>query len=135
MEKLNLLYEIVVFGVQVKTFPLGIGETFDELANKIPNGRSRPYYGISWIEKDESITYYAVAAEQFAGEAVLYNYTIMEIESGEYFIVALKDWQSNLDKIKGIFHAMMQSEETDSTKPCIEWYKSHDEMLCMMKAI
>jgi predicted transcriptional regulator YdeE len=135
MEKLKLLDEIVVFGVQVKTFPLGIGEAFDQLANKIPDGRNRPYYGISWIDIDGSIIYYAVAAERFAGEAVLYDYTIMEIEKGEYAVVTVKEWQSKTNTLKDIFHEMMENKETDSTKPCIEWYKSHDEMLCMMKAI
>lgn len=134
MEKLNLLDDIVIFGLQVKTFPVGIGETFDQIANSIPDGRERPYYGISWMEGD-NVTYYAMAAERFAGEAVQYNYKIMEIGKGEYVTVMVKDWQSKTDTLKHIFHDMMESDETDNTKPCIEWYKSHDEMLCMMKAI
>jgi len=135
MEKLELLNEIVVFGVQVKTFPMGIGEAFEKLAGAIPEGRNRPYYGFSWMEKDGSIIYYAVAAERFPGEAVLYSYHIMEIEKGEYMTVTVKDWQSKTDKLKGIFHDLMEDKKTDNTKPCIEWYKSHDEMLCMMKTI
>jgi predicted transcriptional regulator YdeE len=134
MEKLNLLEDRVVFGLQVKTFPIGIGQAFDGLADKIQDGRNRPYYGISWMEGDEVI-YYAMAGEKYAGEAVQYNYKIMEIERGDYIVVTVNDWQSKTDKLKDVFHEMMQNKETDNSKPCIEWYKSHDEMLCMMKAI
>ena len=134
MEKLNLLEDRVVFGLQVKTFPIGIGQAFDSIAHKIPDGRNRLSYGISWMEENK-IIYYAMAEEKYPGEAVQYNYTIMRIEKGDYWVMIIKDWQSKTDKLKDIFHEMMQSKETDNAKPRIEWYKSDDEMLCMMKAI
>lgn len=134
MEKLNLLDDKVVFGVQVKTIPVGIGLVFDQLTNEIPDGRNRPYYGISWMQ-DDQVIYYAMAGEKYAGEAIQYNYTIMEIEKGWYWVVPVKDWQSKTSELKDIFYEMMQSKETNNRKPCIEWYKSHDEMLCMMKAV
>jgi len=34
MENYNLKDNLKVFGLQVKTFPLGIGETFDDLVKK-----------------------------------------------------------------------------------------------------
>jgi hypothetical protein len=27
----------------------------------------------------------------------------------------------------------MKEENLDKTKPCVEWYKNDDEMLCMLK--
>jgi hypothetical protein len=46
MEKYNLINNIKIFGVQVKTFPSGIGEAFDELV-KMLGGFNRSFYGIS----------------------------------------------------------------------------------------
>lgn len=48
MKKYNLINDVKVFGLQVKTSPAGIGETFDELIKKTGDfAGSRAYYGIS----------------------------------------------------------------------------------------
>lgn len=33
------------------------------------------------------------------------------------------------------FHQLMQNNKTDKTKPLVEWYKSEEEMFCMVKSI
>jgi predicted transcriptional regulator YdeE len=133
METHNLIYDITVFGFQVKAFPEGIPETFTMLMKMIPSGDQRSYYGISMFSEEGSILYYACAEETFSNESSQYNCEILKIEKGKYLVTRLKDWKTKTSSIKDIFHNMMRDERTDRSKPCIEWYKTMDEMLCMVK--
>jgi len=135
MEKLTFDSDIKVFGINVKTFPAGIGAAFDELISKTGDGAgARDYYGISYLDSNGKVVYKAVAAEQMQGEAEKYGYAESTIEKGEYFFRTLKNWQTQTDCIKDIFHEMMEDKNADTTKPCVEWYKSDDEMLCLVKS-
>jgi len=135
MEKLTINSNIKVFGINVKTFPAGIGAAFDELISKTGDAAgARNYYGISYLNNNGEVIYKAVAAEKTEGEAAKYGYTESEIEKGEYLCKALKNWQTQTGCIKDLFHEMMEDENADRTKPCIEWYKSDDEMLCLVKS-
>jgi hypothetical protein len=71
--------------------------------------------------------------EVFPGETKKYEHETFTVEKDEYFSVKVKDWHSKTDCLKDIFHDKMRDEHIDNMKPCIEWYKSNDEMLCMMK--
>ena len=135
MEKYKITEDIKTFGVRVKTFPTGIGEAFDKLSKELEKGMSRPWYGISWMDDKGNVIYYANSAELFPGEADKYTYETLVIEKGDYYSDGVKNWRSNLECIKDVFHDMMESGKTDSRKPCIEWYKSDDEMLCLIKAV
>jgi hypothetical protein len=133
MEKYNMKNDLKVFGVHVKNFPKGIGLAFDSLLEMIPGGFDRSYYGISSMSETGTVVYKAVAEEKFDGEAQKYNCEQDVISKGEYLTVSLKDWRKKTDSIKDIFHEMMKDDRVDKTKPCIEWYKDDNEMMCMLK--
>jgi predicted transcriptional regulator YdeE len=134
MEKTVFENDVHVFGKTVTTFPLGIGDAFDELIKATGDSATeRNYYGLSYVAGDGNILYKAVAQEKYTGEAEKLNYETSTIEQGEYVFEVLKDWKNCTGEIKNIFQQMMNDEHTDKTKPCIEWYKSDDEMLCLMK--
>ena len=78
--------------------------------------------------------YKAVAEEKFEGEAKKLNYDDGVIEKGKYLFEILYHWQNKICLIKDIFYSMMNDDHVDKTKPCIEWYKNDDEMLCLVKA-
>ena len=132
MEKYVQPTDLKVFGVQVKTFPSGIKEAFTDLMKKL--GVNRAYYGVSWCDKNGSIKYYAMAAENFEGEAKGHEFETLIIPKGEYFTEKIVDWMSKTDCIKDVFHNLMGDSIPDEKHPCIEWYKSEKEMLCMVKA-
>ena len=135
MEKITLDQDLKVFGIEVKTFPGGIGEAFDELIEKTGDySGARNYYGVSSMNDDSKMIYKAVAEEKFDSEAEKYNYEESTIEKGRYLVEGLKDWRNKTGLIKDIFHKMLQDDRADKMKPCIEWYKNDDEMLCMVKA-
>ncbi len=135
MEKYFVTHDIEVFGMQVKTFPDGIGDVFTNLMNMITNGRERDYYGISYMTDDGKVFYFAAAKETENGEAEKYHCEKYTIPKGEYLISAVIDWRQKLSCIYDVFHEMMQEKNIDRTSPCIEWYKSDDEMWCMIKMI
>ncbi|MBA2423108.1 MAG: transcriptional regulator [Chitinophagales bacterium] len=132
MEKFILEKDLKVFGVEVENFPEGIGDAFDKLVNMISGEVDRSYFGIS-ITTDKGFSYKAVAEEKYDGETENYNCDRYIIEKGEYLSVTLNDWRKKTDSIKDIFHEMFHNAVIDKTKPCVEWYKNDDEMLCMVR--
>jgi predicted transcriptional regulator YdeE len=133
METYIINNDIGAFGFQVKTFPEGIGEAFDSLIEMVPEGLNRSYYGISYMTPDNKVVYIAAVEEKNKGEAEKNKCERYTIEKGKYLAVPVLDWRQKTDSIKDVFHEMMKEENLDKTKPCVEWYKNDDEMLCMLK--
>jgi hypothetical protein len=133
MEKFILNDDLKVFGVEVKTFPIGIQEAFDGIVSKLPPAEPRTYYGLSTCTKD-GISYIAAAAETFEGEGEKYGYTSYLVEKGEYLAVTVLDWLKKTDSIKHVFEQMFSDTRADRTKPCVEIYKNDEEMLCLVKS-
>ena len=132
METFIIKKNIEVFGFQVKTFPEGIGEAFDSLIAMVPEGLNRSYYGISYMTSDNKVVYIAAVEEKTKGEAERNKCERFIIEHGKYLAVSVKDWRKKTDTIKDVFHEMMNEKNIDHSKPCVEWYKNDDEMLCML---
>jgi predicted transcriptional regulator YdeE len=134
METIKVEEDIHVFGTEVRTFPAGVKEAFDALEKKIPDGRNRAYYGLSRMKPDGGIFYVAAAEEKQPGEAEKLNYTRYTIAKGEYAAQSIHNWMENIDKIKDVFHELLQKDIDENTF-CVEWYKSDDEMICMVKVL
>ena len=125
--------DIPAFGFQVKTFPDGVGEAFDKLIAMVPEGLNRSYYGISYMTSDNKVLYIAAVEEKNSGEAESNNCESYEIEKGKYLTVTVLDGRQKIHCIKDVFHDMMRAKNVDHGKPCVEWYKNDDEMMCMIK--
>lgn len=122
--------DFTVMGIQVTTFPNGIKETFETLMQTLG---ARDYYGISWMDEHYKIIYYAMAKELFPGESRQYKFEKLKIEKGNYQTETLHNWKSKTDCIKDIFQKLMGDSKPDQNHPCIEWYYSEEDMLCMIK--
>jgi hypothetical protein len=125
--------DISVFGRSVPTFPQGIKEAFTALFEMLPDGMNRSYYGISYMDETGRIIYKVETEEKSEGEAEKYNCKRYVIEKGDYLAVTLNNWRSNTDCIKDIFYQMMTDDRADKMTPVVEWYKSDNEMLCLVK--
>jgi predicted transcriptional regulator YdeE len=133
MEKYNLADDVIVFGFQVKTFPSGIGEAFDELIKNTGDcAGERRYYGISEFKNGKMI-YYAAAEEKAKGEAEKYGYERLKIEKGEYLTSTVFGWRKKTDHIKDVFSEIIKDPHVNKMKPAIEWYKNDTEMMCLVK--
>jgi predicted transcriptional regulator YdeE len=136
METLIFETDLKVFGIEVKTFPAGIDEAFKELIKQTgDDAGERNYYGVSSMKNDGKMIYKAVAEEKYEGESKKYNYPESAIEKGEYLFETVKDWRNKTHCIKDVFEEMMKDKRVNLMKPCVEWYKNEDEMLCMVKAL
>lgn len=122
--------DFVVMGIQVRTFPKGIKEAFETLMQTLG---ARDYYGISWMDENDNIIYYAAGKELFTGESRQYKFEKLKIDKGNYQTEAIHNWQSKTDCIKDVFQKLMGDKKPDSNNPCIEWYHSPDDMLCMIR--
>jgi hypothetical protein len=76
-------------------------------------------------------------APQHASDAGLYQgaLRILFYLKGEYLMETVYDWYKKTDSLKDVFHILMQHSRVDKTKPCVEWYKNNDEMMCMVKLV
>ena len=133
METFVIKKNIEAFGFQVKTFPERIGEAFDSLIAMVPEGLNRSYYGISYMTSDNKVVYIAAVEEKTKSEAERNKCERFIIEQGKYLAVSVKYWRKKTDTIKDVFHGIDKEENIDRSKPCVEWYKNDDEMLCMLK--
>lgn len=132
MESYKLAEDITAIGVEVTSFPNGIKEAFGSLMKTL--GSNRDYYGISWCDENAKVKYYAMAREIFPGEGNPHRYKSLTISKGDYHSEALHDWINKTDCIKDVFHRLTAGNTPDKEHPCIEWYQSDEEMLCMVKA-
>ena len=107
MEIYNLSNDIPVFEFEVKSFPSGISEAFNELINKTGDcAGARSYFGIIKPGKAGKTGYYVAAGEKEPGEAEKFNYDTYAIERGEYLITKIDDWRSKTNSIKCISRAL-----------------------------
>lgn len=133
MKEINFATDIETFGFPVNTFPAGIEDAFKILIQKTGDGAGvRNYYGLSDF-KNGKMVYYALAEEKYPGETEKYNYERLIIEKGNYLTITITDWQKKTDCIKDVFAEIIQDRRANKTKPAIEWYKSEDEMMCLVQ--
>lgn len=135
MEIYNLSKDVIVFGLQVKEFPKGIGETFERLVKMFPPGDNRSYYGIFHMNESGKMVYYATAEQKQVGEVEKYNCDQFTIEKGKYLVEEVLEWQKKTDTIKDVFNEMMKDTPVDNKKGGVEWYKNEKEMWCMVRTV
>lgn len=130
METIRLNDVVHVIGFRVETFPLGVGDAFDNLVDKL--GSDRPYYGLSRMSAG-GVEYIAAALKKSPNENGIHKLQEYTIPKGEYAVRLIRDWQRNLNAIPHVFGELLKTKGIDDTAPCVEWYKNDDEMLCMVK--
>lgn len=118
---------------KVNSFPDGVGQAFDEMYKQLPSPDKRNYFGISWMDEHGQVIY-QVAAEKRQEDA----FTNAEFEESvlpraDYLMVRIMNWYDHLSDIKEVFGRLIADPRTDKSFPCVEWYRSDDELLCMMK--
>jgi DinB superfamily len=133
METLTIANDLQVFGTLVTSFPLGVGEAFAQIMKMVPDGDKRSCYGISSMNENGEVRYFAAIEELHPGEAESYQCERTTVPNGEYLAVTVYDWQQKTHCIKNVFHTMMQDERFTHDAPCVEWYKNDREMVCLLQ--
>jgi len=131
MDTYTLQQDVKTFGFEVKSFPDGIGAAFETLVKLFPQDEKRSYYGL--VEgQDGKMKYYALAEEKSDAEPKKFDYPEKVIHKGNYLVEKVDDWQNKTDSIKNVFDKMFKDPRAAIGKPCIEWYKTMNEMWCMV---
>jgi hypothetical protein len=99
----------------------------------LTDGYKRDYFGISYL-KDGKVTYFAMAAEKFEGEAQQDNFEKYLLPSGLYLMEEIQEWRSNTASINGVFMEMLKSQKQEQGQPCVEWYLTDTIMRCLIKS-
>lgn len=132
MEKYNLQEDVKVYCTTAKSFPHGIQEAFITL-EKLLSKEGRTFYGVSYKSTEGFLIYKAAVSESFEGEAEKYGFESLTIRKGEYLIETIIDWRKKIETIGMTFKTLLADPRLDRTSPCVEWYKSDNEVMCMVK--
>lgn len=131
MKKYQLDENVPVLCQAVESFPNGITEAFNELAKKLPLANGRSYYGISYMDKAGKIIYKVAAQKTDKDNSS--GFESFVIPKGEYLSEKITHWREHLQDIGPTFDKLMKDPHMDQNVPCIEWYKTNEEMLCLVK--
>ena len=132
MEIYNLKEDIKVFCTTATSFPDGIQEAFIKL-EKMLSKEGRTFYGISYKNEDGIIVYKAAVSESFSGEAENYGFETFIIRKGTYLAEKIIDWRKKMEIFGTTFQKLLADPRLDKSFPCVEWYKSDHEVMCMIK--
>ena len=133
MEKFEIIEPIHLFGLKVPAFPNGVKEKFAELESVLPQTKGRKCYGIFEMINGE-VSYKVAFEEVFADKGSKYNCESIVIEKGTYLTESIMDWINKIDQIGPTFDTLNQDDRVDTANsPSIEFYKSKDELVCMVK--
>ena len=126
---------VLVIIEKAEDFGKGIGEAFVRLAEKLENkGQKRNCYGIV-LKEDNGMNYYAAYTELYDGEAIEKSLPTFTIASGNYYTIRIEEWNKNILHIGPTFDQILKSGKVYTSTPCIEFYKTEQELICMVKAI
>lgn len=134
IEKWEQTHDVILMVEQAHDFGKGIGEAYLRLAEKIhkPN-QKRDCYGII-VNDGEAMQYNAGFTEIYEGEASENSISTMQISKGVYYAIRVSDWNQNLLQIGPTFDQLLKSGRVDTSAPCIEFYRTEQELICMVKA-
>jgi hypothetical protein len=133
MENYKLKADVPVFCVTASSFPDCVQEAFQTLEKMLPTMNGRTFYGISWLNENNEIVYKAAVNESYTGEAARYACEPFVIRKGDYLTETVMNWCDDTTTIGTTFKKLLADPRMDASYPCVEWYKSDKEMMCMVK--
>ncbi len=132
MERYNLEEDVKVFCATAKSFPENIQEAFITL-EKMLSKEGRTFYGISFKNEKSVVVYKATVSESFKGEAKKYGFESFMITKGAYLTETITEWRKKTRAIVNAVHKLHADPNSDDSFPCVQWYKSNKEVMCMVK--
>lgn len=124
------LQEIPVMRVKADLKGSGPAAAFTLLESKLPMLRGRKFYGVFRITPEGIEEYYSCVARIESDAPDNMKLETAVIPGGRYFRRKVMKWEQVIrdGKLPRIFHDLASSKEVDSTRPSIEYYRSHEEL-------
>src|SRR5689334_17592249 len=121
MDTYDLAKDIKIVCLKANKFPEGVPAAFDKLDKKLGATHQRTFYGVSYMEKDRSITYKAAATEITDGEGAKHGLEYFTIAKGKYLTETITNWKQKIADISPTFQKLMGDARFDGVSPCVEW--------------
>ncbi len=96
------------------------------------NVNGRTFYGLSRMDGNGGIAYWAAAGEQTPGEGTQLGLPTMNIEKGTYLTKAITNWRGSEHLIGQAFQELMAACNPKPGGYCVEWYQGDDKVICMV---
>jgi hypothetical protein len=101
-------------------------EAFRQLEAKLTSLQGRRFYGV--VIGDEYRACVAIHPDDDAGALSLARWTI---PGGRYVRRKIPNWETNLHLIGSAFETVRRRDDFDASRPCVEFYRSRQELLLM----
>lgn len=132
METYTIEQPIAVCCLTVPTYPDGVAEAFDALELRLQGFEGRSLFALLFRQGKDTLFKVAVSA-LYEGEAEAYSCESYTIASGKYITTTVTGWSCDLEKISQAFEILEEDPRMDSAAPLLEWYRSGEEMICMVR--
>lgn len=126
--------DVRVYFVKAKQGIRSAKEAFDELESHLSSLKGRKFYGLIYGKPPED-EYYACVAVEPEDELKPLPLEKMTVPGGLYAQERIMDWAKNIPKFKEVFGRLRNQYEMDSSKPCVEFYRSMQEVLCRVPIV
>lgn len=129
----HLINDIKIVCLRVAEFPRLVPETFRRLADTLPVAGDRDFYGIAYTNESGQLVYKASAGEIIVDEGERLGLETFVIRKGYYEAERIRNWKKRPLAIGRAFLRLEKKATLDNSHPFIEWYRSENEMLCMVR--
>lgn len=129
MQEIKIDRDIRLWCVTAISFPMGIGEAFRLLEQKLGK-HGRMFYGVSRPERNTII--YKAAAEAKEDEQGV-DCEEFVVKQGTYLSMYIKDWRQDESSIGKTFQSILQDTRLDPEGACIEQYLNDKDVICMVR--
>jgi|SRR3989344_1319822 len=126
LEEIGVLYEEA-------SNPKTSSQAFNKLETKLKELlgkdflKGRKCYGVCFEDK-----YFSCISLKEGDKPDEWKINTYTIPKGNYLKKKINDWTKNLDKIGSTFEAMEKECSRDRSRPLIEFYRSHIDLILMM---
>jgi hypothetical protein len=125
------LKEIPVMYLETRDLSNQIPTTFNDLESRLDTLQSRKFYGTF---NDMDGIYQACVAIQEGDDPTSLGLKVGVIAGGLYARAKVMDWAKNVKKIGEQFEQLAEDYKgrIDNTRPSIEFYRRHNEVICLL---
>ena len=125
------LQEIPVLRAKADMKGRGPPAAFDLLESKLANLKGRKFYG-TFQQKRDGEEYYACVARIESDNPEMMQIETGVIPGGWYARCKVLDWEEHISELPGLFNEMARSEDVDSSRPSVEFYRSQAELQLLL---